>query len=87
MYSFGFGRGRNPVLITSPVNSVAELNSAISAAVFGRSRPAPRNLDGLADLLREAGMPKVIVSDWRLSDDETQKVLRVFADIGVALVR
>lgn len=87
MHSNGFGRGRNPVLITTPVHSVEELAWAISAAVFGSGRPAPRNLDGLADLLRESQATRVIVSDWRLDDLATEHVLAVFADIGVGLVR
>lgn len=55
--------------------------------MFGRERPAPRNLDGLADLLREVGTAKVVVSDWRIDDDRTRMVLQVFADVGVELVR
>ncbi|WP_175934649.1 hypothetical protein [Corynebacterium sp. Marseille-P4321] len=87
MHSYGYGRRRNPILITSPVSDVAELSAAISAAVFGRERPAPRNLDGLADLLREVGTAKVVVSDWCIDDDRTRMVLQVFADVGVELVR
>lgn len=87
MYSHGFGRGRNPVLITSPVASVEELARAISTAVFGPSRPAPKNLDGLADLLRETRVSRVIVSDWQLDEASTERVLEVFEDTGVGLVR
>lgn len=87
MHSHGYGRGRNPILITTPVASVADLSRAISAAVFGPARPAPTNLDGLADLLRESRVTRVIVSDWLLDPAATRSVLEVFGDNSVELVR
>lgn len=87
MHSNGFGRGRNPVLITTPVHSVEELAWAISTAVFGPGRPAPRNLDGLADLLRESRVTRVVVTDWYLDAVATERVLAIFGDLGVTLIR
>lgn len=87
MYRTGHGRGRNPVLITAPVASVADVCAALSGSVFGPERPAPRNLDGLADLLREAHLTRVVACDWRLPADDTRKVLAVFRDNRVELMR
>lgn len=87
MYRTGHGRSRNPVLLTAPVGSVADVCAALSVAVFGRERPAPTNLDGLADLLREAHPARVVACDWQLPADETRKVVAVFRDNRVELVR
>ena len=87
MYRTGHGRGRNPILLTGPVSTVADVCVALSGSVFGPERPAPRNLDGLADLLREARPARVIASDWRLPADDTRKVLAVFRDNRVELMR
>lgn len=83
----GHDRGRNPVLLTAPVSTVADVARDISAAVFGPERPAPANLDGLADVLREARVTRVTASDWRLSAGETKRVEEVFRDNGVRLSR
>lgn len=87
MYRTAHGRGRNPVLLTAPVASVADVAAGISHAVFGSERPAPHNLDGLADLLREARVTRVIACDWQLPTADTMRVLQVFSDNDVALVR
>lgn len=87
VYRTAHGRGRNPVLLTAPVESVADVAAGISRAVFGTQRPAPRNLDGLADMLREAHVTRVIACDWQLSAVDTMRVLEVFSDNNVTLVR
>ena len=87
MYRTSHGRGRNPVLLTATVENVADLATGISYAVFGPERPAPHNFDGLADLLREARVTRVIASDWQLPAADTMRVLQVFSDNDVALVR
>lgn len=73
--------------IAGPVGTVVELAEALSAAVFGPRRPAPRNLDGLADLLREARVGEVAVRGWRLSPAAGERVEEVFRDNGVRLRR
>ncbi|MCP1386828.1 hypothetical protein M5J20_01255 [Corynebacterium sp. TA-R-1] len=78
---------RNPVLLTAPVDSVAGFVAAISRAVFGVERTAPTNLDGLADVLREARVTHVVASDWQLDPEETRRVQRVLLDNGVVLYR
>ena len=87
MYNTPHHRGRNPILLTSPVATVAELTAAISQAVFGCERPAPRNLDGLADLLRESRITRVIACDWQLDPNATRRVVEVFRDNNVTLSR
>ena len=87
MYNTSHHRGRNPILLTAPVASVAELAAAISHAVFGYERPAPRNLDGLADLLRESRISRVIACDWQLDAEDTRRVVEVFRDNDVTLSR
>lgn len=75
------------MLIDAPVTSLHDLTTAISTAAFGPLRPAPRNLDGLADLLRETQVSRVIVPAWCLDEDAAERVMRVFDDLGVDLVR
>lgn len=87
MYKAAHGRWRNPVLLTAPVSSVAELAEAISHAAFGSERPAPSNLDGLADLLREARITHIVASDWQLGAEDTRRVGIVFRDNNVTLYR
>ena len=74
MYSTSHHRGRNPILLTAPVASVAELAAAISHAVFGCERPAPRN-------------SRVIACDWQLNAEDTRRVVEVFRDNDVVLSR
>lgn len=51
------------------------------------ARPVPRNLDALADLLRETQTDRLVVTDWRASEELTGKLLKVFSHEGVTLVR
>lgn len=51
------------------------------------ARPVPRNLDALADLLRETQTDRLVVTDWRASEELTGKLLNVFSHEGVTLVR
>lgn len=51
------------------------------------ARPVPRNLDALADLLRETQTDRLVVTDWRASEELTIKLLNVFAHEGITLVR
>lgn len=69
------------------VGSKSQLNSVLSRELFGPERPAPTNLDGLADLLRESGVKQVVVRNWRLPVEESVQVEAVLADVGVRLYR
>lgn len=78
------------VFLTRPVRSVEDFGAAIVAAVYGageqaEARPVPRNLDALADLLRETGVKRVVVTDWRVPAASIGGLHEVLADEGVAL--
>ena len=79
----------HPVFVTRPVRSVEDLGAAIITAAYGRAapetRPVPRNLDALADLLRETQVRRVVVTDWRVPEASIGGLLDVFADTGVEL--
>lgn len=81
----------HPVFVTRPVRSVEDLGAAIIVAAYGRAaaetRPVPRNLDALADLLRETQVRRVVVTDWRVPEASIGGLLDVFADTGVELDR
>lgn len=79
-----------PILLTCTVNERSELFDCLGSIARHRSRtdrPAPSNLDGLADLLREERITKIIASDWRMADTETTAVVGVLDDLGITLVR
>lgn len=80
------------VFVTRPVRSIEDLGVAIIAAVYGAgaaaspdARPVPRNLDALADLLRETRVKRVVVTDWAMPEASIDGLLEVLADEGVAL--
>lgn len=50
------------------------------------ARPVPRNLDALADLLRETRVKRVVVTDWRVPEASIGGLLEALADEGVKLV-
>lgn len=81
----------HPVFVTRPVRSVEDLGAAIIAASYGHAapetRPVPRNLDALADLLRETQVRRVVVTDWQVPEASIGGLLDVFADAGVELAR
>lgn len=88
------------VFVTRPVRSIEDLGAAIIAAVYGAgasedaaspapaspdARPVPRNLDALADLLRETRVKRVVVTDWGMPEASIGGLLEVLADEGVEL--
>lgn len=90
------------VFLTRPVRSIEDLGAAIIAAVYGAgaatdaaspdavsadARPVPRNLDALADLLRETRVKRVVVTDWGMPEASIGGLLEVLADEGVELSR
>lgn len=86
------------VFVMRPVRSIEDLGAAIIAAVYGAgaaaspvaaspdARPVPRNLDALADLLRETRVKRVVVTDWGMPEASIGGLLEVLADEGVELV-
>lgn len=81
----------HPVFVTRPVRAVEDLGAAIIVAAYGcaaaETRPVPRNLDALADLLRETQVRRVVVTDWRVPEASIGGLFDVFADTGVELDR
>lgn len=90
------------VVISRPVHSIADLGTGIIDAVYGPdepastspslsadpdARPVPHNLDALADLLRETQTDRLVATDWRASEELTEKLLNVFSHEGITLVR
>lgn len=51
------------------------------------ARPVPRNLDALADLLRETRVKRVVVTDWGIPEASIGGLLEVLADEGIELSR
>jgi len=49
------------------------------------ARPVPRNLDALADLLRETRVKRVVVTDWAMPEASIGGLLEVLTDEGVTL--
>lgn len=77
----------NPILITHPIRSRDDLYVALAATTYRGNRPAPQNLDAMADLLREFRVCKIICANWQLPDTEGQAVLSVFTDLQIELQR
>lgn len=82
----------NTVVISRPVHTIEDLSLGIIAAVYDDeelidARPVPRNLDALADLLRETQVSRLVVTDWRVSEELTSKLLHVFDNEHISLSR
>lgn len=93
----------NTIVVSHPISSTEDLGAGIISAVYAdvsdpdepaatfsseaATRPIPRNLDALADLLRETHVKRVVAWDWRAPDELTGKLLNVFANEGVELAR
>ena len=74
------------ILITEHIRTRADFFNAL-----GRTRGCedcgPRNLDDLADFLREQRTTVIIASDMEIADTELEGVATVLEDQGVKLVR
>ncbi|KGF21655.1 hypothetical protein [Corynebacterium tuscaniense] len=80
------------VVLVRPVYSIADLGLGIIAAVYDDedltdARPVPRNLDALADLLRETQVSRLVVANWRVCEELTAALLHVFDNEGILLSR
>ena len=75
------------VLITQPLESHADLYSALGTIRGCNTCTAPHNLDDLADFLREHKVETIVSSAWKLSTTDTAAVLEVLGDNGVRLFR
>lgn len=76
----------NTIVIAHPVRSIEDLSAGIIDAVYASDeRPVPRNLDALADLLRETQANRLVVSDWRVPKEQSERLRQVLALEGVQL--
>ncbi|WP_087117726.1 hypothetical protein [Corynebacterium urinipleomorphum] len=76
----------NAIVIARPVRSIEDLGDGIIDAVYASDeRPVPRNLDALADLLRETQANRLVVSDWRVPEEQSERLRQVLAVEGVQL--
>lgn len=63
-----------------------EFFDLLGSAAWGLDRPAPTNLDGMADLIRETGIDKISIrGSWSLPKEETERLEEVCADLSVNL--
>ena len=67
--------------------AAAAPDAASPAPASPDARPVPRNLDALADLLRETRVKRVVVTDWGMQEASIGGLLEVLADEGVELSR
>ena len=80
---YGAGSATSSGAATSPDG--ASPDAASPDAASANARPVPRNLDALADLVRETQIKRVVVTDWRVPGASIGGLLEVLADEGVAL--
>lgn len=80
----------SPVLLTHRIETREELFVALASALRQPKqvkRPAPRNYDAMADLLKEAKVRKVICTSFALPEDDLATVTRIFDELGIDLAR
>lgn len=76
---------RTPIIITEPITSPQDLFRQVARAAWQTAHPTPTNLDGLADLLKEAEVDTILCAHWRMPRAEADRVQTVFDDLGVKL--
>lgn len=74
------------ILITEPIRTREDFYSALGR-LRGCTSGAPRNLDALADFLREQHIVAIIAADFDMVEEDLAQVRTVLEDQGVALVR
>lgn len=74
------------ILITEPIRTREDFYSALGR-LRGCTSGAPRNLDALADFLREQHIVAIIAADFDMVEEDLARVRTVLEDQGVALVR
>ena len=77
----------NRVLITEPLRTREEFFAALGKMHFVGDSPAPRNLDGLADFVREFHVDVIVAADMALELHDYTELVRVLEAEGVKLVR
>lgn len=77
----------NRLLITETLHSREDFYSALATAPLGSPAPTPKNLDGLADFVREKHLECIICADWKLTEADSAALLHVLDDVGVKFHR
>ncbi|ALC06432.1 hypothetical protein CDES_10270 [Corynebacterium deserti GIMN1.010] len=63
-----------------------EFFDLLGRAAWGVERPAPTNLDGMVDLLRETGVTRISVrGQWLIPANDAERIEEVCDDFGVDL--
>ncbi|MDO5031026.1 hypothetical protein [Corynebacterium sp.] len=75
------------VLITQPLHTRVDFYAALGALRGCAACDAPRNLDALADYLREHRVRTIVASQWLLDDADSSAILEVLHDNNVRLLR
>lgn len=65
--------------------TLPELYTRLADAWGWGDRPAPTNLDGFADAIREVQLSSVVLSGCRLSISDYTRLANVCRDLGVRL--
>ncbi|AJI79502.1 MULTISPECIES: hypothetical protein [Corynebacterium] len=74
------------ILITETIRTREDFFGALGR-LRDNAAGAPRNLDDLADFLREQRIQAIIAADMELEQEELSRISLVLEDQGVALVR
>ena len=75
------------VLITDCLHNRDDFFHALETVRCEHTAPAPKNLDGLADFLVDAGIDRITCANWDLDDADATAIAQVLDDLGVKLYR
>lgn len=74
------------IVLQGSFSTRQEFFDLLGAAAWGVERPAPTNLDGMVDLIRETGLDTITVKGhWLVPAEETERIEEVCDDLGVDL--
>ncbi len=76
----------NRILITESIQTRQQFFDALGRT-RACARPAPRNLDDLADFLREGRIGVIIAADMHMELSDFAAIGQVLQDLGINLVR
>lgn len=72
------------IILQGTFSTRQDFFTLLGRAAWGVDRPAPTNLDGMADLLREARVLSISVRGvWTVDAAQTGRIRAVLADQGV----
>lgn len=73
------------ILITEPIKMKSDFFAALGGIRQAADTPAPKNLDAMADFLREHQIDRIVCVDWQMNDRDSHSVKQVLEDLGVTL--